>query len=35
MFAAVAVGYELTVYTCNPAGFDGIEGLEVVAIPGG
>ncbi len=32
MIAAVALAHELPVYTCNPADFEGIEGLEVVAV---
>jgi predicted nucleic acid-binding protein len=32
MIAAVAVANELPLYTCNPADFAGIEGLEVVAV---
>ena len=32
MIAATAIANELPVYTCNPADFEGIEGLEVVAI---
>jgi tRNA(fMet)-specific endonuclease VapC len=33
MIAAIAMANGLAVYTCNPADFDGIDGLEVVAIP--
>jgi predicted nucleic acid-binding protein len=33
MIAATAVANGLPVYTCNPADFAGIDGLEVVAIP--
>lgn len=33
MIAATAIANELPVYTCNPADFEGIEGLEVVAVP--
>jgi tRNA(fMet)-specific endonuclease VapC len=33
MIAAVAVAGDLPVYTCNPADFSGIDGLEVVAVP--
>lgn len=32
MIAAIAVANDLPIYTCNPADFDGIEGLEVVAV---
>ena len=32
MIAATAIANELPVYTCNPADFEGIEGLEVVEI---
>jgi len=31
--AAVAVSRGLSLYTCNPDDFDGIEGLDVVAVP--
>ena len=34
MIAATAVANGLPVYTCNPEDFEGIDGLEVVAIPG-
>jgi tRNA(fMet)-specific endonuclease VapC len=33
MIAATAVAHGLPVYTCNPADFSGIDGLEVVAVP--
>ena len=33
MIAAIAIANDLPVYTCNPADFDGIDGLEVVAVP--
>jgi tRNA(fMet)-specific endonuclease VapC len=33
MIAATAVANDLPVYTCNPTDFNGIDGLEVVAIP--
>lgn len=33
MIAAIALANELPVYTCNPADFEGIEGLRVVAVP--
>lgn len=33
MIAAIAVANDLPVYTCNPADFRGIEGLEIVAVP--
>jgi tRNA(fMet)-specific endonuclease VapC len=32
MIAATAIANELPLYTCNPDDFEGIEGLEVVAI---
>jgi len=32
MIAAIAMANELPIYTCNPADFAGIEGLEVVAV---
>lgn len=33
MIAATALAGDLPIYTCNPADFDGIEGLEVIAVP--
>jgi tRNA(fMet)-specific endonuclease VapC len=33
MIAATAVANDLPVYTCNPADFAGIDGLEIVAVP--
>jgi predicted nucleic acid-binding protein len=33
MIAAVAVSRGLPVHTCNPADFDKIDDLEVVAVP--
>ncbi len=33
MIAATAIANDLPVYTCNPADFSGIDGLEVVAVP--
>jgi tRNA(fMet)-specific endonuclease VapC len=33
MIAAIAVAAELPIYTCNPKDFEGIEGLDVVAVP--
>jgi tRNA(fMet)-specific endonuclease VapC len=33
MIAATAIANELPIYTCNPADFRGIEGLEVIEIP--
>lgn len=32
MIAATAIAHKLPVYTCNPADFNGIDGLEVVAV---
>jgi tRNA(fMet)-specific endonuclease VapC len=32
MIAAIAAANELPVYTCNPADFRGIDGLEIVAV---
>lgn len=33
MIAATALANDLPVYTCNPADFTGIDGLDVVAVP--
>jgi len=33
MIASIALSSELPVYTCNARDFEGIEGLEVVAVP--
>lgn len=33
MIAAIAIANGLPLYTCNPRDFEGIEGLEVVAVP--
>lgn len=33
LIAATAVAHQLPVYSCNPADFQGIDGLEVVAVP--
>lgn len=33
MIAATALANGLPVYTCNPVDFEGIEGLEVIAVP--
>jgi len=32
MIAATAIARDLPIYTCNPADFAGIEGLEVIAV---
>jgi predicted nucleic acid-binding protein len=33
MIAAIAIANDLPLHTCNPADFEGIERLEVVAVP--
>lgn len=33
LIAAIAIANQLPLYTCNPADFMGIQGLEVVAVP--
>jgi tRNA(fMet)-specific endonuclease VapC len=33
MIAATALAEDLPVYTCNPIDFNGIDGLEVIAVP--
>ena len=33
MIAAIALANDLPVYTCNPADFTGIDGLNVFAVP--
>lgn len=33
MVAATAIANELPLYTCNPDDFDGIDELELVAVP--
>ena len=33
IIAAVAVANELPLYTCDPDGFTGIDGLRVIAVP--
>lgn len=33
MIAAIALANELPLYTCNPDGFAGIDGLSLVAVP--
>jgi tRNA(fMet)-specific endonuclease VapC len=33
MIAATAISNDLAVHTCNPAHFEGIDGLTVIAVP--
>ena len=33
MIAATAIANELPIYTCNPADFSGVDGLDVVTVP--
>jgi len=33
LIAAIALSHDLPLYTCNPADFEGIDGLVVVAVP--
>ena len=33
MIAATALAEGLPVYTCNPGDFNGIDDLEVIAVP--
>jgi tRNA(fMet)-specific endonuclease VapC len=33
LIAATAIAHGLPLYTCNPADFDGIDSLEVIAVP--
>ena len=33
MIAATAIANDLAVHTCNPADFEGIDGLRVAAVP--
>lgn len=33
MIAATALANGLPIYTCNPDDFEGIDGLEMVAVP--
>jgi tRNA(fMet)-specific endonuclease VapC len=33
MIAAIAVSEAMPLYTCNPNDFEGIDGLEVIAVP--
>jgi tRNA(fMet)-specific endonuclease VapC len=33
MIAAIAIANDLPVYTCNPGDFEGIDRLDVVAVP--
>lgn len=33
MIAATAIAHDLPIYTCNPADFAEIDGLDVIAVP--
>ena len=33
MIAAIAIANDLPIYTCNPADFSAIDGLDVVPVP--
>lgn len=33
LIAATAIAHDLPLFTCNPGGFDGIDGLEVRPVP--
>ena len=33
MIAAIAISRGLPLFTCNPSDFEGIDGLEVIAVP--
>lgn len=33
MIAATALANDLPLYTCNPSDFDGIDGLDAIAVP--
>lgn len=33
MIAATALANDLPIYTCNPDDFEGVDGLEVIAVP--
>jgi len=33
MIASVAIANELPLYTCNPGGFTGIDGLTIHEVP--
>jgi len=33
MIAATAMANDLPIYTCNPADFSGVDGLDVVTVP--